>query len=116
MKKLSRILPVFAAAVMLLAFGCANADITDGLVYDETDNTWAAVDKELAELAGIMKRECTKSPLIDTGYGNGFRRFQGKLPENGIRPEDIRYIFLTIPCAWKTVPDRCPEKVSAVTG
>ena len=33
--------------------------------------------------------------LIDTGYENGFRRFQRKLMENGIRPEDIRYVFLT---------------------
>ena len=33
--------------------------------------------------------------LIDTGYENGFRRFQRKLAENGIRPEDIRYVFLT---------------------
>ena len=33
MKKLSRILPVFAAAIMLFAFGCAIADVTDGLVY-----------------------------------------------------------------------------------
>ena len=33
--------------------------------------------------------------LIDTGYESGFRRFQRKLKENGIRPEDIRYIFLT---------------------
>ena len=68
MKKLSRILPVFAAAIMLFAFGCANADITDGLVYDETCNTWAAVDEDLAELAGIMKRECAKSPLIKGTY------------------------------------------------
>ncbi len=68
MKKLSRVLPVFAAAVMLFAFGCANADITDGLVYDETCNTWAAVDEDLAELAGIMKRECTKSPQIKGTY------------------------------------------------
>lgn len=68
MKKLSRILPVFAVAIMLFAFGCANADITDGLVYDETCNTWAAVDEDLAELAGIMKRECAKSPLIKGTY------------------------------------------------
>ena len=33
--------------------------------------------------------------LIDTGYESGFRRFQRKLAENGIRPEDIRYVFLT---------------------
>ena len=33
--------------------------------------------------------------LIDTGYENGFRRFQRKLMGNGILPEDINYIFLT---------------------
>ena len=64
MKKPSCVLLVFAAAIMLFAFGCASADIADGLIHDETDNTWAAVDEDLAELAGIMKRECTKSPLI----------------------------------------------------
>ena len=68
MKKPSCVLLVFAAAIMLFAFGCASADIADGLIYDETDNTWAAVDEDLAELAGIMKRECTKSPLIKGAY------------------------------------------------
>ena len=33
--------------------------------------------------------------LIDTGYENGFRRFQRKLMESGIRPENIKYVFLT---------------------
>ena len=33
--------------------------------------------------------------LIDTGYENGFRRFQRKLKKNGIQPEDIKYVFLT---------------------
>ena len=41
MKKSFRILLILAAAIMLLASGCACADITDGLIYDETDNTWA---------------------------------------------------------------------------
>lgn len=33
--------------------------------------------------------------LIDTGYENGFRRFQRKLKKAGIRPEEIRTVFLT---------------------
>jgi len=44
-----------AAAVILFASGCAYADITEGLIYDETDNTCAAGDEDLTELAGIMK-------------------------------------------------------------
>ena len=68
MKKLSCVLLVFAAAIKLFASGCASADIADGLIYDETDNTWAAGDEDLAELAGIMKRECAKSPLIKGTY------------------------------------------------
>ncbi len=68
MKKTSRVLLAFAAAIMLFSFGCANADMTDGLVYDGTDNTWVSEDEQLAELAGIMKRECTKSPLIRGAY------------------------------------------------
>ena len=68
MKKLSCVLLVFAAAIMLFASGCVSADIADGLIYDETDNTWAAGDEDLAELAGIMKRECAKSPLIKGTY------------------------------------------------
>ena len=68
MKKSFRILLILAAAVMVLASGCACADITDGLIYDEADNTWAAGDEDLAELAGIMKRECAKSPLIKGAY------------------------------------------------
>lgn len=68
MKKLSCVLLVFTAAIMLFASGCASADIADGLIYDETDNTWAAGDEDLAELAGIMKRECAKSPLIKGTY------------------------------------------------
>ena len=68
MKKSFRILLILAAAVMLLASGCACADITDGLIYDETDNTWAAGDEDLSELIAIMKRECAKSPLIKGTY------------------------------------------------
>ena len=33
--------------------------------------------------------------LIDTGYENGFRRFQRELKQAGIQPEEIRIIFLT---------------------
>ena len=33
--------------------------------------------------------------LIDTGYENGFRRFQRKLKKAGIQREEIRTIFLT---------------------
>ena len=68
MKKTFCVLLILAAAVMLLASGCACADITEGLIYDETDNTWAAVDEDLAELAGIMKRECAMSPMIKGTY------------------------------------------------
>ena len=68
MKKSFRILLILAAAVMLLASGCACADITDGLIYDEADNTWAAGDEDLTELVAIMKRECAKSPLIKGTY------------------------------------------------
>ena len=70
MKKTSCILLVFAAAMMLFASGCASADMTDGLIYDETDNTWAAADEDLTEFVSIMKRECTKSPLIKGTYRN----------------------------------------------
>ena len=58
-------IPLILAAVMVFfSFSCAFADVTDGLIYDEADNTWASGDEDLAELAGIMKRECAKSPLI----------------------------------------------------
>ena len=66
MKKAFSILLIVFSAMML--FPCAYADITAGLIYDEADNTWAAMDEDLAELAGIMKRECTKSPQIKGTY------------------------------------------------
>ena len=68
MKKSFCVLLILAAAIMLFASGCACADITEGLIYDETDNTWAAVDEDLAELAGIMKSECAKSTQIKGTY------------------------------------------------
>ena len=33
--------------------------------------------------------------LIDTGYPDGFRRFQKKLQKAGIDPKEIKYVFLT---------------------
>ncbi len=33
--------------------------------------------------------------LIDTGYANGFRRFQKKLQKAKIDPKEIKYVFLT---------------------
>lgn len=33
--------------------------------------------------------------LIDTGYAGGFAHFQKMLGKNGVRPEEIRYVFLT---------------------
>ena len=68
MKKSFRILLILAAAVVLFVSCCACADITEGLIYDETDNTWAAGDEDLTELVAIMKRECAKSPLIKGTY------------------------------------------------
>ena len=37
MKKVLCILLFFAGAMMLFPFTCACADLTDGLIYDETD-------------------------------------------------------------------------------
>ena len=68
MKKPFCILLILAAAVMLFASGCACADITEGLIYDEADNTWAAGDEDLTELVAIMKRECAKSSQIKGTY------------------------------------------------
>ena len=33
--------------------------------------------------------------LIDTGYAGGFAHFQKMLKKSGVRPEEIRYVFLT---------------------
>ncbi len=67
-KKPFPVLPVLALTIMLFSCGCACADITEGLIYDETDNTWAAGDEDLTELVSIMKRECTRSSLIKGTY------------------------------------------------
>ena len=37
--------------------------------------------------------------LIDTGYEKGFRRFQRKLKTNGIRPDEIKTVFSSVP-SW----------------
>ena len=66
MKKAFSILLIVFSAMMLIH--CAYADITESLIYDEADNTWAAGDEDLTELVSIMKRECTKSPLIKGTY------------------------------------------------
>jgi CubicO group peptidase (beta-lactamase class C family) len=39
-------------------------NIYSGLTYDETNNTWSTEDEELKKFAGIMRRECAKSPEI----------------------------------------------------
>ena len=33
--------------------------------------------------------------LVDTGYAGGFTRFKKKLEKHHIRPEQIKYVFLT---------------------
>lgn len=68
MKKPFRILLILVTAVMLFASGYAYADTSEELIYDENDNTWAAVDEDLTELVGIMKRECAKSSQIKGTY------------------------------------------------
>ena len=66
MKKAFSILLIVFSAMMLIH--CAYADITESLIYDEADNTWAAGDEDLTELVSIMKRECAKSPMIKGTY------------------------------------------------
>lgn len=39
-----------------------NPDVTEGLIYDEANNTWSTDDEEYQELVEIMKKECEKSP------------------------------------------------------
>ena len=38
-----------------------NPDVTDGLIYDEIDNTWSTDDEKYQKLVDIMKEECEKS-------------------------------------------------------
>ena len=56
---------------MFLLCSCTKStsdDITAGLVYDETDNTWFSEDEDLKPLVNILKRECSKSPEIKGSY------------------------------------------------
>ena len=68
MKKALCILFILISGIIHFSFCCACADVTDGLIYDETDNTWTAGDEDLMELVGIMKCECAKSPQIKGTY------------------------------------------------
>ena len=73
MKKAFSILLIVFSAMMLIH--CAYADITESLIYDEAGNSWTAGDEDLTELVSIMKRECTKSPMIKGTYmGKQFKR------------------------------------------
>lgn len=79
----SKIAAVLSVLLMISAVGCGNGsqdknvpsdnsvvsaenelvrakDITDGLSYDETNNTWANKNTDLEKLVGIMKREVGK--------------------------------------------------------
>lgn len=44
------------------------SDITAGLVYDESDNTWTTTDESMQKFVKIMKSECAKSPDIKGTY------------------------------------------------
>ncbi|MBR4223320.1 MAG: beta-lactamase family protein [Oscillospiraceae bacterium] len=46
----------------------SSADITDGLIYDESSNTWSTQNEELQGLARVMASECAKSPDIKGTY------------------------------------------------
>ena len=39
-----------------------NGNMTNGLTYDPSDNTWATDDEKYEKFIKIMKRECTKAP------------------------------------------------------
>lgn len=45
-----------------------DADVTDGLIYDSTDNTWSTEDEELKKFADIVKESCAKSSDIKGTY------------------------------------------------
>ncbi len=87
-------LPVYVLLVALFCTFClcgcradASTDITDGLVYDENDNTWVTQDEEFKSFAGIMKRECGKSPEIKGSYILGTD--DGIIFIGGINAEDV---------------------------
>ena len=102
MKKAFSILLIVFSAMMLIH--CAYADITESLIYDEADNTWAAGDEDLTELVSIMKRECTRSPSIPRAKarkaeGRGmYRRKTPMVPKISMEainmPSDLRsFVF-----------------------
>lgn len=71
MKRTVTALNIFVIMFMFLLCSCTKStsdDITAGLVYDETDNTWFSEDEDLKPLVNIMKRECSKSPEIKGSY------------------------------------------------
>lgn len=43
-------------------------DVTEGLIYDENDNTWSTGDVELKQFADIVKDSCAKSSAIKGSY------------------------------------------------
>lgn len=43
-------------------------DITSGLIYDKSDNTWATDDESMQKFVKIMKSECAISPDIKGTY------------------------------------------------
>ena len=71
MRKTVIALNIFGIVLMFLLCSCTKStsdDITAGLVYDETDNTWFSEDEDLKPLVNILKRECSKSPEIKGSY------------------------------------------------
>ena len=71
MKRTVTALNIFVIMLMFLLCACTKStsdDITAGLVYDKTDNTWFSEDENLKPLVNIMKRECAKSPDIKGSY------------------------------------------------
>lgn len=71
MKRTVTALNIFVIMFMFLLCSCTKStsdDITAGLVYDETDNTWFSEDEDLKPLVNILKRECSKSPEIKGSY------------------------------------------------
>ena len=58
--------------ISVLIMGCGNSgtgsDITEGLIYDENDNTWSSGKEDYQPLVSVMKRECSKSDEIKGTY------------------------------------------------
>ena len=66
--KLLWFLVLFCALCLCGCGASTSTDITEGLVYDESENTWATEDEKLKFFTKIMKRECGKSPEIKGSY------------------------------------------------